>query len=290
MSERKGRSNAVGWYSVTFTITVKETSYASPEVGQVTNTALRQAMADAQMTELALARRIGVDAKTVARWITRDGRIPHPRHRWAAAEALGVDEAVLWPDAIRTALKTGPDREVAAVYPYRSACPAALWRRLFTTAAREITLAGYTSYFLWIEQPNLAAALRRKAERGCAIRFLIGDPDSEATRQREKIEATPLTVSTRIAVTLEQLGRLRDTDGIEARFSDRHIAMSVFAFDDDMIVTPHLSNLMGHDSPALHLHRHQDDGLFDRFTMHVGALWDQARPVWQDEPSATGKV
>lgn len=251
------------------------------------NIALRQAMAEAQMTDLTLARRIGVDAKTVGRWIARDDRIPHPRHRWATADALGVDEAVLWPEAIRTALKTGPDREVAAVYPYRSACPAALWRRLITTASAEITLAGYTSYFLWIEQPNLAAALRRKAERGCKVRFLLGDPDSDVTREREQIEATPLTVSTRIAVTLAELDRIKDVDGIEARFSDRHIAMSVFTFDDDMIVTPHLSNLMGHDSPALHLHRHQDDGLFDRFAMHVGTLWDEARPVWQDEPATT---
>jgi len=89
-----------------------------------------------------------------------------------------------------------------------------------------------------------------------------------------------LTVSTRIAVTMEQLGRLRGTDSIEARFSDRHIALSVFAFDNDMIVTPHLANLVGHDSPAFHLRRHQDDGVFDRFAMHVRALWDEGRDVW----------
>lgn len=115
-------------------------------------------------------------------------------------------------------------------------------------------LAGYTSYFLWIEPPNLGAALRRKAGQGCKIRFLVGDPDSAVTRQREDAEATSLTVSTRIAVTMEQLDRLRGTDGIEARFSDRHIALSVFAFDDD--------------------------GIFDRFAMHVRALWDEGRDVW----------
>src|SRR2546430_1190099 len=83
----------------------------------------------------------------------------------------------------------------------------------------------------------------------------------EVTRRRE--EATSLTVSTRIAVTLEQLERLRGTAGLEARFSDRHIALSVFAFDNDMIVTPHLANLVGHNSPAFHLRRRQDDGIFD---------------------------
>lgn len=84
------------------------------------NVALRQAMANARMTEQVLARRVGVDEKTIGRWVAQDARIPHPRHRWAACEALGADEAVLWPDAIRAAVKTGPDREIAAVYPYRS--------------------------------------------------------------------------------------------------------------------------------------------------------------------------
>jgi transcriptional regulator with XRE-family HTH domain len=246
----------------------------------VPNTALRQALTDARMTEQSLARQIGVDEKTVGRWVTLDDRIPHPRHRWAACDALGVDESVLWPDAIRAAVKTGPDREIAAVYPYRSACPASLWRKLITNAKTDITFAGYTSYFLWIEQPNLAQALRRKAAAGCRVRFLVGDPDSEVTRERERIEATPLTVSTRIAVTLEQLERLRDVDGIEARFSDRHIALSVFAFDHDMIVTPHLSNKAGHESPAFHVRRCQDDGVFDRFGAHIAALWDDGRPVF----------
>jgi transcriptional regulator with XRE-family HTH domain len=250
------------------------------------NAALRQAMSDARMNEQALAGRVGVDVKTVSRWVAQDDRLPHPRHRWAACEALGVDESVLWPDAIRAAVKTGPDREIAAVYPYRSACPASLWRKLITSATREITFAGYTNYFLWIEQSNLGVALRRKAGQGCRIRFLVGDPGSDVTRQREEVEATSLTVSTRIAVTLEQLERLRGTEGIKARFSDRHIALSVFSFDDDMIVTPHLANLVGHNSPTFHFHRHQDDGVFDRFTMHVNALWDEGRDVWEPESAS----
>jgi transcriptional regulator with XRE-family HTH domain len=271
---------AVAGTLVTFSVIISKTSQASGRNVTVANVALRQAMADAKMTEQVLARRVGVDEKTVSRWVAQDGRIPHSRHRWAASEALGVDEAVLWPDAIRAAVKIGPDREIAAVYPYRAACPASLWRKLITAATSEITLAGYTSYFLWIEQPNLGAVLRRKAGQGCRIRFLVGDPDSEVTRKREEIEGTSFTVSTRIAVTLEQLERLRDVAGIEARFSDRHIAMSVFVFDQDAIVTPHLANLVGHDSPAFHVHRCQNDGIFDRFAMHVRALWDDGRDVW----------
>jgi transcriptional regulator with XRE-family HTH domain len=245
----------------------------------VPNLALRQAMADARMSEQALARHVGVDAKTVSRWV-QDARTPHPRHRWAACEALEADESVLWPDAIRATFKTGPDREIVSTYPYRSSVPVSLWRKLITDAKTGMTFAGYTSYFLWIEQPNLAAALRRKAGQGCKIRFLVGDPDSEVTRRREELEATALTISTRIAVTFDELRKLRGTNGIEARFSDRHIALSAFIFDDDMIVTPHLANLVGHNSPAFHFRRRQDDGVFDRFALHVRALWDDGHDAW----------
>lgn len=246
----------------------------------MTNDPLRHALANAKLSMTNLARSCGVDVKTVERWVSDEARVPHARHRWAAAEALGVDEAVLWPDAIRNTVKTGPDREVLAVYPYRSAAPKSMWRKLITDTTSDLTFAGYTNYFLWLEHSNLATVLRRKAEQGCRIRFLIGDPDSEVTRRRELHENVPLTVSTRIRITLAELEQLREMPGIEARYSDEHIAMSVFSFDSEMLVTPHLAKLVGHDSPMLHLRRLQDDGMFDRFAYHVSALWENGREVW----------
>ncbi|MEV4383660.1 hypothetical protein [Streptosporangium sp. NPDC049644] len=73
--------------------------------------------------------------------------------------------------------------------------------------------------------------------------------------------------------------------GIEARFGDEHIAMSVFRFDSEMLVTPHLAKLVGYDSPMMHLRRHQDDGLFDRFRYHASELWSNSRDVWAEEPN-----
>ncbi|MEV0398851.1 hypothetical protein [Actinoallomurus sp. NPDC050550] len=240
----------------------------------MSNDALRRAMAEARLTEADLAKRCNVDMKTVSRWVGEDGRLPHPRHRWAAAEALGVDESMLWPEAVRNTVKTGPDREIVSVYPFRSSCPKSVWRSLITKAETELTFAGYTNYFLWLEHPSLRNVLRRKAESGCRIRFLVGDPDSEVTRHREELEAVPLTVSTRIRVTLDELSKLEGVSGIETRFSDEHIAMSVFVFDEDMLVTPHLARLVGHDSPMLHIRRHQNEGLYDRFAYHVAELWE----------------
>ncbi|MFG2307679.1 DUF5919 domain-containing protein [Streptomyces sp. NPDC048566] len=241
------------------------------------NEALRRAMVAANLTDRELAERCDVDTKTVGRWITQPGRVPHARHRWAVAEAVREDEGVLWPAAAKTAIKVGPDREVVEVFPYRSAVPAALWRTLITRAERELTFAGYTNYFLWLEQARFGTALRRKASAGCRVRFLVGDPDSAMTRAREQDEGVPLTLSTRIRVTLAELAKL---DGVvDARYSDGHAYLSVFRFDDDMIVTPLLPHSVGHDAPTLHLRRHQNDGMFDRFASHVEELWTRGRPV-----------
>ncbi|CAL9457466.1 hypothetical protein SUDANB120_02568 [Streptomyces sp. enrichment culture] len=250
------------------------------------NQALRRAMADANMTEARLAERCGVDVKTVARWITEPSRIPHARHRWAACEALGEEEQNLWPTAIRSALTTGPNRELVQVYPYRSAAPASLWRSLITKAQRELVFGGYTNYFLWLEQANLSGALRRKAQAGCRIRFLIGDPESPVTAVREEEEGVPLTLSTRIAVTLAELAKLRDVPEIEGRFETGHVSLSVFRFDNEMIVTPHLARKVGHDSPMMHLRRYQADGMFDRFAAHVEELWSRGRDIREGDGDA----
>ncbi|MFD7883122.1 DUF5919 domain-containing protein [Streptomyces bauhiniae] len=217
--------------------------------------------------------------KTAERWLSDPTRVPHPRTREEVATALGVSADVLWPKVVRSTVKTGPDREIVSAYPYRNACPTSVWAGLIDGASRRICFAGYTNYFLWQDHPRLADRLKRKGEDGCSIRFILGDPDSEVTRRREEVEGVPLTVGTRIRITLDALSKLRGTPGIESKFSDEHIALSVFTFDDQMLVTPHISNLLGHESPMLHLRRLGDDGLYDRFAAHVTALWENGRPV-----------
>ncbi|MFE6055850.1 DUF5919 domain-containing protein [Kitasatospora sp. NPDC056446] len=197
---------------------------------------------------------------------------------------------MVWPDSVRANVKTGHDREVFAVFPYRSACPRSVWARLIAEARSEVFLAGYTNYFVWLEQPALLQTLRRKAENGCRVRFLVGDPDSDTTRRRERIEDVALTVSTRIRVTLENLAKLRGTAGVEARFSapedgPNHVGLSVFRFDEHALVTPHLARAVGHDSPMMHLRRGEENGMFDRFAEHIEELWSRGSDIRTDTHS-----
>jgi ADP-ribose pyrophosphatase YjhB (NUDIX family)/lambda repressor-like predicted transcriptional regulator len=64
----------------------------------VPNERLRHALHAKQLTPADLAGRVGVDPKTVERWITT-GRPPHPRHQLAVAAELDVPATELWPPA-----------------------------------------------------------------------------------------------------------------------------------------------------------------------------------------------
>jgi hypothetical protein len=236
------------------------------------------------MTPRKLALRIGVAAKTIERWVANENLVPHAANRAEVSAALGVSESVLWPKATKNVLKTGHDREIVAVYPYRSACPSSVWTDLIKRGKDELYFAGYTNYFLWLEQPAFLSTLQKKAESGCRVRFLVGDPELEITRMREQAEDVALTVSTRIRITLENTRKLDGITGIETRFSDAldaqtHMSLSVFRFDDEALVTPHLARTVGHDSPLLHLRRMEERGVFDRFAASVEELWNRGREV-----------
>ena len=174
-------------------------------------------------------------------------------------------------------------REIQNAWPTRSAMPSTDWAELVGGASRELTFAGYTSYFVWLTIPNLRDVLHTKARAGAKIRFLLGDPDSEITRTREAVESVPLTVSSRIAISINELAPLRDIPGVEVRYSDRHISLSVWTFDDEMIVSTHVAASVGHDSPTYRLRRSGDGGLYKAYSDHVAALWDTARPAYSED-------
>jgi transcriptional regulator with XRE-family HTH domain len=245
-------------------------------------------MGTAGLSARQLAVRVGVSGKTVERWIADAELIPHARNREDACAALGVDEEMLWPKVVKDRVKTGGDREIVQSYPYRSACPSTVWGELIAKATDELFFAGYTNYFLWLDQPAFVSTLRSKLDSGCRVRFLLGDPDGEVTQQREQVEDVALTVSTRIRITLEHLGKLGPIEGLETRFSApsdavNHVSLSVFRFDNQALVTPHLARLVGHDSPLLHLRKHNGGGMFDRFAEHAEELW--SRGIAHQEPS-----
>jgi transcriptional regulator with XRE-family HTH domain len=61
------------------------------------NKSLRDAIFASGMEVTQFARKVGVEPKSVQRWITT-GRVPHASHRWKACQVLEREESELWPE------------------------------------------------------------------------------------------------------------------------------------------------------------------------------------------------
>ncbi len=234
------------------------------------NERLLAAMARSDVSVPDLATVTGKDPKTVSRWI--GGRVPHPRQRFLAAKHLSEDEEFLWPGARRT-----PDAnaagEITATYPYRSNLSTEAWWQTIEAADKQIDLLGYTLYFLPLDHPQLITTLIEKCEAGCRVRAIIADPKSEHVARRDAEEDEPITLVARIGTSLKYFRELRDLEGFEIRYQDLPLYNSVFRFDDQMLVTPHLHATPGASAPLLRLRRLGPAGLFSRFAGHFESIW-----------------
>ncbi|MGH8793093.1 MAG: helix-turn-helix domain-containing protein [Stackebrandtia sp.] len=240
------------------------------------NQRLQAAVDRAQVTVDDIAKVCGVDMKTVYRWI-HDGRVPHKRHRWAAAKLLRDDAEYLWPESMSVISNGGGD-EIVAAYAYRADVPTAVWWEVFSRAGERIDLLGYTLYFLSLQHPDLVSAMQAKCEAGTQIRAIVADPESEHVAYRDREEGTPLTLAVRIKTTLDAWRPLLSAQGFQLRCQDAPLYNSVFRFDDHMFVTPHLYATPGSQAPLMHLRKVGSGGLFSRFADHFEAIWNAGAP------------
>lgn len=247
----------------------------------MTNERLRQALARSGLTTEAAARVAGVDPKTVQRWLA--GRVPHPRHRWAIAAEVNEEEDFLWPAARRSG-RSNDDvtAEIVDAYAHRSEFDQRRWWDLFLRAERQIDLLGYTLFFLPQQHPNLAQLLTEKAKDGCQIRICLGNPNSPHVRARDQEEHQAITLVARIQSTRDWLEPMLPLDAVDVRFQDAPLYNSIFRFDDQMLVTPHLFATPGHSAPLLRLRRLGPYGLFSRFAEHFEGIWADSEVMGQD--------
>lgn len=246
------------------------------------NERLRAVMDRAGLTIEGLARDADVDPKTVQRWL--GGRVPHARHRWAVAERVDENEEFLWPGARRRQTDAlGAAAELVAAYPYRTDVEPRRWWDLITGAQAQIDLLGYTLYFLPQQHPDLVPVLTDKCKSGCRIRLMVASPGSASLRRRDEEEHEPITLLARLQTSLRAFQPLLTCGGAELRYQDAPLYNSVFRFDDEMFVTPHLYATPGHAAPLLHLRRLGPSGLFSRFAGHFEGIWADSTPATEEQ-------
>jgi len=182
------------------------------------------------------------------------------------------------------------DLNRTTVYPHRHAVPKELWGDLLDRATSDIEILVYVGMCL-LDDRRIIEKLTRKAKSGARVRLLFGDMNSTAISRRsveENIGKSTITAKIRQAMSFFQ--PLAEVDGIDIRTHGTTLYNSIYRYDDDMIVNPHVYGFQAPHAPALHLHRVSTNDLFDTYAESfegscsavseapmAGRVWDGGR-------------
>lgn len=240
------------------------------------NDALRRALADARLRETDVASRMGVDPKTVRRWI--DGRLPLLRHRWALADLVRRDEADLWPEASPSLGRCGTGGEVRATYPHRHAVPPQVWRHLFEAAEHDIGILVDSGLFL-LRDANVLPVLAEKARAGVNVRILLDDPDDARVAPHGSEDGADDASAAKIREAIALYRPLREVPGVEIRLHRTIPYTSICRADDELLVNPHLYGIPGAQAPVLHLRKAASAHMTANYLATLRAHMDRGQPT-----------
>jgi transcriptional regulator with XRE-family HTH domain len=247
---------------------------------RMANERLRAAILENGLTAHTLASDLGVDVKTVERWV--NGRVPYRRYRYAVSSRLGVDEGYLWPDALtKDQVTAASASEVISVYPHRSEVPRDAWRRLFESADAEIGVLVYAGLFL-AEDAGLHRIIRKKAKAGARVRFLVGDQLDPHIAQRGEQEGVGDAMSAKIRNALVLYRPLFEVEGIEFRMHRTVLYNSIYRADDQLFVNTHVYGVPAPHAPVWHLRKVAGGEFTSIYLESFERVWDTAVPLPED--------
>jgi transcriptional regulator with XRE-family HTH domain len=211
------------------------------------NEPLRRALIRARLRENDVAARLGVDPKTVRRWLT--GRVPYPHNRAALAELIDADEGELWPDAGGPLAARSRPEELGTVYPHRWTVPREVWTRLFESAEHEIDILAYSALFL-AEDSGMLRILADKGRAGVRVRIALGDPDGPNAAERGKEEGIGDAMAARIRNALTLYRPLAAVQNIEIRLHRTVLYNSIYRADEQLLVNQHAYGVPAAQAPV----------------------------------------
>ncbi len=166
----------------------------------------------------------------------------------------------------------------SGAYAHRADIPQPLWTSLLTGASERIDLLGYAYPFILELLPDAMARIADKCASGARVRMAFADPECAHVIERDGLEQMGGTLPGRIRNALNFLDPLHEVPGCQIGLHTVHLYNSVFRFDDQMIVTPHLFRARGYQHTALHLRRLSPHGIFASFADQFEQIWQTATP------------
>ncbi|GAA2811954.1 helix-turn-helix transcriptional regulator [Kribbella solani] len=242
------------------------------------NERLRAAMVEQGLTHHALAEELGVNVKSVERWVV-GAIVPFPRNRHRLAVRLSRDESYLWPDALtRDRAAALAESEVVRIYPHRADVPADEWRQLFEDGNEDIGILVYAGLFL-AEDSGLQRVLRKKGKAGARVRILLGDPDDVHIAERSEEEGIGDAIAAKIRNAQVLYGGLLSAPGIEFRLHRTVLYNSIYRADDRLFVNTHIYGLPAAQAPLWQLRKIPGGELAGHYLDSFERVWADATPM-----------
>ncbi len=237
------------------------------------NVRLEAAMAKSGLSSQGLAEAVEKTRNAVDKWL--NGTIPRLETQIAVADELGVDHSWLWPrDEVGVAAAR---EEIVRAWARRSDCPPDYWWNLIVDTKQHVDILGYAVLFLTENHPDLTSVLGEIIKNGGSVRIVIADPHGQAARDRDTEEGLDGLLLARIQSSIKYLRPIVEA-GASLHFQNAPMYSSVFRFDDDMLVTPHLFATPGKMAPLFHFRRIGSGGIFDQYVTHFEGLLAHATP------------
>lgn len=240
------------------------------------NEPLRRALLRVRLREDDVAARLGVDPKTVRRWL--NGRVPYANNRTALADLVGAAEADLWPDAGGPLTTRTRPEELATVYPHRWSVPCDVWTRFFASAEREIGILAYSALFL-AEDAGILRILADKGRAGVSVRIALGDPDSPHVAECGGDEGTGDAVPAKVRNALTLYRPLREIPNIEIRLHHTVLYNSIYRADDRLLVNQHAYGVHASHAPLFCLNGADHGDMAAGYVASFERVWLAAIPI-----------
>ncbi|MFF7216008.1 hypothetical protein ACFZAU_36645 [Streptomyces sp. NPDC008238] len=125
------------------------------------------------------------------------------------------------------------------------------------------------------DRPELLA---QKAAAGAQVRKLLGDPESEAVHQCGNKEGIGGDLAARARIKRRYLEPSMATPGVEVRSHDTILYNSIYHFDDDVLVNPHVREAPPGQNPVLHFRYLPSARTFRHYMRSFDYAWERGRP------------
>nr|WP_324616654.1 XRE family transcriptional regulator [Streptomyces sp. NRRL F-5065] len=179
--------------------------------------------------------------------------------------------------------RDGSGTELVGTYQNRASVPRDVWLSLLREARQEIGVLVFSGTFFAQSNPHVAKMLSERAAEGVRVRLCFGNPDGQAVAVRGCEEGIGDTLAAKIRASLTYYRPLLGEAGCAVRLHDTTLYTSMFRYDDDLLVNPHVWGQPASANPLLHLRRADGTGWFDNYARSFDAVWAAARPWAPDQ-------